>query len=67
VAVNIGRDGELTVEIRDNSTYDRDLKTFLALLDVWRWDRPNEWPIGTKTAPPLLTQDQLGQILNTAS
>jgi hypothetical protein len=59
VAVNINREGELTHETRDNSTFEHDLKTFLALLDVWRWDRPNEWPAGTKEAPPLLTQEQL--------
>lgn len=50
VAVNIGRDGELTVETRDNSTFDRDLKTFLALLDVWRWDRIHPWH-GRPTKP----------------
>jgi hypothetical protein len=64
VAVNVGRDGELTVETRDNNTFDRDLKTFFALLETWRWDRENQgqW---SKPAPPMLTQDQLGQILNT--
>jgi hypothetical protein len=62
--VNVGRDGELTVETRDNTTFERDLKTFLALLDAWRWDRENQgaW---SKPAPPMLTPDQLGQVLNT--
>jgi hypothetical protein len=66
VAVNVGRDGELTVETRDNTTFDRDLKTFLALLDTWRWDLENQgaW---SKPAPPMLTREQLGQVLNTTS
>jgi hypothetical protein len=64
VAVNIGRDGELDSDTRDNSTFQKDLKQFLNMLDTWRWDRENQgkW---SKSAPPLLTPDQLGQILAT--
>jgi hypothetical protein len=63
VAVNVNREGELTHETRDNSTFWSDMKAFLALLEVWRWDRPNEWPAGTKEAPPLLTQEQRNRVV----
>jgi hypothetical protein len=64
VAVNIGRDGELTVESRDNATFERDLRMFLALLEVWHWDRENngKWSkpalqrIGPKDLQHILTQ-----------
>lgn len=39
--VNIGRDGKLATETRDNSTLEDDFQTFLALLQVWRWDQSN--------------------------
>jgi hypothetical protein len=57
VAVNIGRDGELTTEVQDNSTYSRDLKVFLGLLELWHWDRENQgkW---SKPALRRLTLDE---------
>jgi hypothetical protein len=63
IGVNIGRDGEIDFQIYGNDTFEHDLKTFLALLRVWRWDRPHEYPAGTKVAPELLTKDQLSVVL----
>jgi hypothetical protein len=51
VGVNIDREGVLTHEVYTNETFPDDLNTFLALLEVWRWDRPNEWPAGSKEPP----------------
>jgi hypothetical protein len=67
VGVNIDREGVLTHEIYTNATFPDDLNTFLALLEVWRWDRPNEWPAGTKEAPVLLTRGQLEKVLYAAA
>jgi hypothetical protein len=67
IGVNIGRTGEIDFQVFGNDTFDDDLATFLALLRVWRWDRPHEYPTGTKTAPELLTPAQLSFILPTIS
>lgn len=66
VGVNINREGEVEFQVRDNTTFERDLQAFLHLLEIWRWDRPHEWPAGTKIAPPPLTSEQLGKVLNVA-
>jgi hypothetical protein len=53
LGVNIGRDGSLETETRNNDTLDSDFKAFLALLAAWRWNRCNQgkW---SKPAPPVL-------------
>jgi hypothetical protein len=53
VGVNVGRDGVLETETRTNDTLKDDFKTFLALLQVWRWNMENQgkW---SKPAPQVL-------------
>jgi hypothetical protein len=53
VGVNVGRDGNLETETRNNSTLEDDFKCFLALLKVWRWNMENQgkW---SKPAPQIL-------------
>jgi hypothetical protein len=53
VGVNVGRDGVLETETRTNDTLKEDFKTFLALLQVWRWNMENQgkW---SKPAPQIL-------------
>jgi len=53
LAINVGRDGVLTTESRDNATYDTDFACFLALLTAWRWDRENQGSF-SKPAPPVI-------------
>jgi hypothetical protein len=62
VAVNTGKDGNLTVETYDNNTHGLDLSVFLSLLDIWRWDRENQgqW---SKKAPRRISPDELNGIL----
>jgi hypothetical protein len=52
-AVNVGRDGELATERRDNETFDADFKCFLALLRVFRWNCENQGKY-SKPAPRIL-------------
>lgn len=42
IGINIGRDGVLETQERDNSTLDRDFRTFIALRDIYRWDCENQ-------------------------
>ena len=52
--VNVSRDtGKLQVETRDNSTFDEDFGTFLALLRVFRWHCENQGP-WSKPAPTIV-------------
>lgn len=37
--INISKDGSLFAQRRGPESYEEDLQTFLALLNVWRWDR----------------------------
>lgn len=53
VIVNVGRDGRLAVEERDNSTLSSDFGAFLGLLAVWRWDCENQGKY-SKPAPKVL-------------
>ena len=53
LAINVGRDGLLTTEFRDNSTLESDFACFLALLTAWRWDRENQGSF-SKPAPPIV-------------
>lgn len=53
LAINVGRDGVLTTESRDNLTYTTDFACFLALLTAWRWDRTNQGSF-SKPAPPVI-------------
>lgn len=63
VAVNTGKDGSLSYEVHTNETHAEDFKVFLALLNVWRWDRVNQgqW---SKAAPRLLTKSEVRRLLN---
>ncbi len=40
--INVGRDGVLSHETRDNVTLQSDFKVFLGLQDAWRWSRVQE-------------------------
>jgi hypothetical protein len=53
VGINIGRDGTLETETRNNDTLEGDFKAFLALLDAWRWNAANQgkW---SRPVPPTL-------------
>jgi hypothetical protein len=51
--VNVGRDGELTTERRDNSTLEYDFACFRGLLGVWRWNVENQGKY-SKSAPKIL-------------
>lgn len=53
VVVNVGRDGRLTVDSRDNGTWENDLKGFLGLLAAWRWDCENQGAY-SKPAPEIV-------------
>lgn len=53
LAINVGRDGILTTESRDNLTFDSDFECFLALLTAWKWDRTNQGSY-SKPAPPVV-------------
>jgi CRISPR/Cas system-associated exonuclease Cas4 (RecB family) len=53
LAINVGKDGKLVTEDRDNATLERDFKCFLSLLDAWRWDRENQGQY-SKPAPPVV-------------
>jgi hypothetical protein len=52
-AVNVGRDGELATECRDNSTLEYDFACFRGLLGVWRWNQENQGKY-SKPAPKIL-------------
>lgn len=62
VAVNIGKDGKLTTEKHTDKVLAEDFPIFLALLELWRWDRENQgqW---SKPAPRRLTQLERNLIL----
>jgi hypothetical protein len=53
VGVNVGRDGTLETETRNNDTLEDDFKCFLALLKVWRWNMENQGKY-SKPAPQIL-------------
>jgi hypothetical protein len=53
LAINVGKDGKLVTEDRDNATLERDFRCFLSLLDAWRWDRENQGQY-SKPAPAVV-------------
>jgi hypothetical protein len=53
VGINIGRDGILETDTRDNVTLSDDFTTFRALLKTWRWNMENQGKY-SKPAPQIL-------------
>lgn len=53
LAVNIGRDGTLSTEERNNDTLEADFSAFLGLLAAWRWNCENQGKY-SKPAPRVL-------------
>lgn len=52
IGVNIGRDGVLDVQERDNSTLEADFNAFLSLNQIFRWDCAHDWK--PRPAPKVL-------------
>jgi hypothetical protein len=61
VGINIGRDGVLEVETKDNSSLTEDFKTFRALRQVWSWDISNQ---GKWSKEPPQIVGPLDKLLN---
>jgi len=53
VAINVGRDGILSTQERDNTTIQQDFAAFLGLLRIWRWNEENK-DYKPKPAPQIV-------------